>query len=181
MKKVKEIERENRSREKWVWASWRQWLIALAVTAAVVAADQISKTLVSANLEIGEAVWLIRPFLKITLAHNPFGVFSLNFGPRFVYLLLPLLAVALVIVFLLRKRKAFVTVMLGLILGGAGNVIDRIRLGYVVDWIRLGIPGWRWGTFNISDASLIVAVVTLLVYELFFNRPEKSRTVQGKE
>lgn len=173
MRKVKEIDKDRKDREKWEWASWRQWVTALAVTVAVIAADQISKTLVAANLQAGASVWLIRPFLKITLAHNPFGVFSLNYGPQFLYLLLPLLAVALVIGFLLRAHKPFVTVMLGLVMGGMGNVIDRIRLGYVVDWIRLGIPGWRWGTFNISDASLIVAVVSLLVYEVFFNRPGK--------
>jgi signal peptidase II len=69
----------------------------------------------------------------------------------------------------------------GLVLGGAlGNLIDRIRLGYVIDFIVVELPklGFRWYTFNLADASLVVGVIMLLGYE-FFGR-KKAESVAGR-
>jgi len=156
------------------WAKPKQWIIALIPAVLVVASDQISKVLIARNLSVGDTVWIIDPILKFTYAQNPFGLFSLAYGPRFLYIILPSLAVILVLIFLLRPQRTFVAVLLGLVLGGGiGNLIDRIRLGYVVDWISMGFRNWRWATYNIADGSIVVAVIILLIVEFFFSKPKK--------
>lgn len=137
-------------------------------------ADQISKALILSNLGPNEWVTLIEPVLKVTHAQNYQGIFSLSFGPRWLYIILPCIAMAFVIYLLLRPQSRFVSVLLGLILGGGlGNLIDRIRLGYVVDWISMGVRTWRWATYNIADATLVVSVILLLIRELFFVKSNK--------
>ena len=60
-------------------------------------------------------------------------------------------------------RSPYLTITLGLLLGGAiGNLVDRIRLGYVVDFVDAGIGALRWYTFNVADASISVAILLLL-------------------
>jgi signal peptidase II len=59
------------------------------------------------------------------------------------------------------------SITLGLLLGGAlGNLIDRVRLGYVVDFVDAGIGSLRWYTFNVADASISCAIVLLLIVAL---------------
>ena len=55
------------------------------------------------------------------------------------------------------------TIALGLLLGGAiGNLLDRIRYGYVVDWVDMGLGDWRFYTFNVADSAISIAIVLLL-------------------
>lgn len=169
----------ERTAKKWQWASWRQWVRALIAMAAVLLLDQISKVLIVANLDLNESVTVIAPVLKVTYAQNTAGIFSLSFGPQWLYIILPMVAVGFVIYLLLRPQPKFVTVLLGLILGGGfGNFIDRVRLGYVIDWISMGVRTWRWATYNIADSSIVVAVILLLVTEFFFTRPKKKEETE---
>ncbi|MBD3284785.1 signal peptidase II [candidate division WOR-3 bacterium] len=183
-KKVKEQKKSMGQRiRNWftdlTWAKPRQWIIALIPAVLVVAADQISKILIMANLKIpGASVWIIEPVLKFIYSQNFYGLFSITYGPRFIYIILPSLAVILVLIFLLRPQRTFVAVLLGLVLGGGiGNLIDRIRLGYVVDWVSMGLKNWRWATYNIADGSIVVAVIILLIIEFFFSKPKKEEEV----
>jgi len=161
------------------WARPRQWIIALILAALVVIADQISKALVASNLYVGQTVWLINPLLKVTYAQNEYGIFSISFGSAFLHLLLPLCAVIFVLIFLTRPQKTFVTVLMGVILGGGlGNLVDRILHGYVVDWISMGFRNWRWATYNVADGSVVVSVILLLVYEFFFSKPKKKEEAE---
>lgn len=170
----KDKSRHEKPQKKWQWASWRQWVTAAIAMAAVLLLDQISKALIVANLNLNEWVTWIDPLLEITLAHNDKGMFSLSFGPQWLYIILPLLAVGFVIYLLLQPQGKLITVLLGLILGGGfGNFIDRVRLGYVVDWISMGVRTWRWPTYNIADSSIVVAVTLLLATEFFFAKPKK--------
>jgi signal peptidase II len=60
------------------------------------------------------------------------------------------------------ERSVYLSIALGLLLGGAiGNMIDRLRLGYVVDFVDIGIGGFRWYTFNLADAAISTALVML--------------------
>ena len=60
------------------------------------------------------------------------------------------------------------TIALGLLLGGAiGNLIDRLRYGYVVDFVDMGIGQWRFYTFNVADAAITTAIVLLLAMAVF--------------
>ena len=90
------------------------------------------------------------------------------------YILLPFALVSLVVVGLIigyharSGRNPYLSITLGLLLGGAlGNLLDRIRLGYVVDFVDAGIGSVRWYTFNLADAAISCAIVLLLAASLF--------------
>jgi signal peptidase II len=122
---------------------------------------------------------LLGDVLKLTYAQNRQGVFGLRYGPQFLYFLLPLSAAGLVIWYGLRSKDGWSSTAFGMILAGAlGNVIDRARLGYVIDfivceWRRVG---FQWFTFNVADALVVVGAIMLLGKEFLGRRPaEKDR------
>jgi len=131
----------------------------------------------------GRDVRLLGDVLKLTYAMNPHGLFSLNYGPPFMYFLLPLSAAALVAWYGLRAEDAWSATAFGLILSGAlGNVIDRVGLGYVIDFLLFDIPGRQlvlfgrfpllpWPVFNAADALVFAGVIMLLGQELL-RRPQ---------
>lgn len=160
----------------------------LLISGALVVLDQLTKLWASLNLN--EPLVLFPSFFRLTLSHNPGALFGLagRLPPPWrgiLLTLLPALAVG-VIVYLLWKTKpgeVYARLGLALILGGAvGNVIDRVRFGYVIDFLDL-YAGWpvlsdslvswfgtnRWPTFNIADMGLTFGGI-LLCYELFFRR-----------
>ena len=74
--------------------------------------------------------------------------------------------------FRLRNQDQIIlSIGLSLVLGGAiGNVIDRIQLGYVIDYIQVFIMGWPFPSFNIADASITVGAVILIIDALFISK-----------
>ena len=138
----------------------------------VVILDQAGKHLVLKRLAFGLSIPVLKNVLYITPVENrggAFGLFQSWAG------LLTLLTVAFVIaiVVLVRRRAmlpALVGIGLGLQLGGAlGNLVDRVRFGYVVDFINFRV----WPVFNIADAA-ITAGLLLLAYDLFFCEGRRS-------
>jgi len=70
----------------------------------------------------------------------------------------------------MRDRAWWVHLVLGIILGGTlGNFIDRLRQGYVTDWISIGFGDRRWPTFNVADSSIVVGIGALVLYLLLTN------------
>lgn len=133
--------------------------------------DQIAKLLVSSYLKPYEVIPLIGSLLQIRLRFNPFGVWSISFGPSYTYLIVHLVGVALLVYFIIRSNAGFERIFLGIVLGGAlGNAFDRIRLGKVVDFIDMGIGDHRWPTYNFSDLAITVGIIGILVCEFFFSR-----------
>jgi len=141
--------------------------------------DQVTKIVVYGMFRGGvfsdtRTVRLLGNVLKLAYEQNQQGVFGLHYGPQFLYFVLPLSASALVIWYGFRAKDAWSAAAFGMILGGAlGNVIDRARLGYVIDFIvfELRRLGFQWYTFNIADALVVVGVIMLLGKE-FIWRPK---------
>ena len=156
--------------QPWVW---------LTVTFVVILADWQSKLWVSDALE------LYRPrevfsWLNITLAHNYGAAFSFlsNAGgwQRWFFIVLASGVSLFLLVWLLRlPRKEWVTGLgLALVLGGAvGNLVDRIQLGYVVDFVDVHYRGWHYPAFNVADSAITCGVALLLLDALLLSR--KSR------
>jgi signal peptidase II len=142
------------------------WLI-LIVAALVVALDQGSKYLVTQSLPVG-GVWSPfpgpTPFFQIVYTYNTgatFGLFK-DLGPVFIFIALMIVGVLMLYARRLRPDQWLMCVALGLMLGGAiGNLIDRIRLGHVIDFIDVGVGTRRWYTSNLSDVSLVLGVILL--------------------
>lgn len=128
------------------------------IAIAVVALDQISKAVVTAEIDRGSVVEVAGP-LKLTLSHNDGVAFGLAGGGGVPVVLLSMVAlVALGAFVAAAPDRRWIWLTAGLIVGGAvGNLIDRLRLGHVVDFILL--PGWP--AFNLADTAITVGVVLL--------------------
>jgi signal peptidase II len=142
------------------------WII-LIVAALVIALDQGSKYLVTNNLPVG-GTWSPlpgpTPFFQIVYTYNTgatFGLFK-DLGPVFMLLAVVIVAILILYARRLRPDQWLRCVALGLMLGGAiGNLIDRIRLGHVIDFIDMGVGPQRWYTSNLADVSLVLGVILL--------------------
>lgn len=144
--------------------------------------DQISKILIVNSLTpFQPPVHIIGTFLRFKLTYNPYGVFSLSFGPPILYYILSIVGIVVLAYVGLSTRSKIHAVVFGLIVGGAfGNIIDRIRMEYVIDFIDMGIGNIRWFTYNLADAFITVGAVFLLVKEVF-SKKEKVLEPADKE
>ncbi|MGA8729112.1 MAG: signal peptidase II [Terracidiphilus sp.] len=159
------------------------WL--LLISALVILADRLSKTLVAARIPMGEAIPVIPHFLRITHWTNEGAAFSLfadSASPnavRWSLIAFSLFAALAVLVALVRLGDRFnvATVALALIFAGAlGNVHDRIVYGSVVDFIEVHIFSYHWPDFNVADSSIVTGACLLLLDSLL---PKKHPQASG--
>jgi signal peptidase II len=148
----------------------------LLVTAlALLIADQVTKALVAADLAVGQKFNVIGDLVQIWHVQNRGAAFSLFQGGTLVFLVVSVLSIGLVVYFHrgLRDRSPWLHLVLGMVLGGTlGNFVDRLRQGYVTDWLSVGVGDTRWPTFNIADASVVVGIGILVLY-LFLTNPDR--------
>ena len=149
-------------------ASLAPWL---AIAAAIVILDQITKAMILAAFQLGDA-HRVTTFFDIVRAHNRGAAFSfLNDASgwqRWFFIGLGL-AAAVFIVWMLKKHggQRLFGWALALILGGAvGNVIDRMLHGYVVDFLQVHWGGAYFPSFNVADSAITVGAVLLILDEL---------------
>ena len=150
-----------------------RWLL---LTVAVIAADQWTKQLVQGALQLAESRYLL-PVLNIVRAHNrgaAFSMFAAAAGwQRWAFSAVALGVSAALIVWLRRLERGatLLAAALALILGGAiGNVIDRLRLGYVVDFVQVHWLEHYFPAFNIADSAITVGAAALLLDALLGKR-----------
>ncbi len=149
---------QRRGALRWLWCSF-----------AVVAADQSTKLAAVAWLDRASSVELI-PTLDLVLAYNTGAAFSLlstaGGWQRWLFIGLALFICAFVVQWLrdLPRDARWLPLALSLILGGAvGNVIDRIRIGAVVDFIDFHVGDWHWPAFNMADSAICVGAALLVL------------------
>lgn len=154
-----------------------------ALALVVVLLDQWSKFTASASLEYAIPVPVFA-FLDMTLHHNTGAAFSFlseaGGWQRVFFSVVAVVASVGISIWLwrLRSDEKLLGISLALILGGAlGNVIDRISLGYVVDFISVHYGQWYFPTFNIADSAITLGAVGLIVDSLFGEKP--AETEQG--
>ena len=147
----------------------------LTLGAGVLLLDQASKLAVSATLKMHEIRPLIHGLLNLTLVHNTGAAFGLLAGHTSIlrtifFLGVSLLAMGVILwmVFRLPQDQKLELFALSLIFGGAlGNVIDRARLGEVIDFIDVYYRTYHWPAFNVADSAITIGVI-LLVSRLVF-------------
>jgi signal peptidase II len=138
-----------------------QWAGLGAVVLAAVAADQLTKLIVSSQLALDEALHVVGPF-SIHHVQNSGIAFGLFASATAAVTVLTALAVAWMLFYFARSgaRHPVLPVALGLLIGGsASNLIDRIRLGHVTDFLDLTY----WPAFNLADSFIVVGVAILFV------------------
>src|SRR4029079_3177813 len=131
--------------------------------------DQLAKAWLTSFLAPGQSVRVVDDLLRLVHGQNAGGLFGLLQGQALPFALISLVVVGLIVGYHARSgRNPYLSVTLGLLLGGAlGNLLDRVRLGYVVDFVDAGIGSVRWYTFNLADAAISCASVLLLAASLF--------------
>ena len=147
----------------------------LVIATGVLVLDQVSKAAVSATLKMYEIRPIIHGLLNLTRVHNTGAAFGLLAGQPSIlrtlfFLGVSLLAMGVVLwmLFRLPPDQKVELVALSLIFGGAlGNVIDRARLGEVIDFIDVYYRTYHWPAFNVADSAITVGVM-LLLYRLVF-------------
>jgi signal peptidase II len=142
-----------------------QWLALALVVAAAVLADQVTKHIVSSQLALGDKAHVLGPF-AIHHVENSGIAFGLFAGATPLVTALTALAVGWMLVFFARSgaRHPVLPVALGLLIGGsASNLVDRIRLGHVTDFLDFRY----WPAFNLADTFIVVGVAILFGAILF--------------
>jgi signal peptidase II len=144
-------------------AATRAWWRAGAVCVLVLIADQVVKRVIENDIVLGEVVNVLGP-LKLTLSHNNGVAFGLAGGGGAGLVVITMVALGVVIYLFSREPgRPWMWLATGLLAGGAfGNLIDRIRLGAVTDFIKLP----HWPPFNLADCCITVGVILLVLIYL---------------
>ena len=165
------------SAERSLGAGRAQWVVLLLVAGAAVIADQLTKQVVGRTLALGESVDIVGPF-SIHHVQNSGIAFGL-FGSRTsIVIVVTGIAVCAMLVFFARsgRRHPVLPVALGLVLGGSlANLIDRVRLGHVTDFLDLV----AWPAFNLADTFIVVGVAILFGALVLADRPHRMHGARG--
>ena len=140
------------------------WITFFGIAAAVWILDQLSKAWLVGQLSPGESMNVIGDLVRLIFSQNSGALFGLFRDNAAIFGIFSLAVIGLIVAYHGRSgRSLYLSIALGLLLGGAlGNVTDRLRLGYVVDFIDIGIGDFRWYTFNVADAAISLAIVMLI-------------------
>ncbi len=142
----------------------------ISIVVAVVVIDQLSKLIVQARLPVNHPPVDVLPILSLLHVHNTGIAFSMLANSGVSLIALPLAVTAIVLAFWAHNHEGGKPAAAGfaLILGGAiGNLIDRLRLGYVTDFLLLHFGNWTLFIFNLADAALTLGPMLLLLVYLW--------------
>lgn len=152
------------------------YCLLIAFMALIVVLDQVVKAVVSANIPLGEVIPAIPGLFHWTHFHNTGAAFSMLQGGRWLFAAVCIIGLAVTVVLVWKKvltNRAELWCLAAIFGGGIGNLIDRLRLGYVVDMIE--VEFMDFAVFNIADAFISCGAVALVVYVLFFDREKKPK------
>ena len=154
----------------------------LLITAVVVLLDRLSKMWIDKHVGRGDFITVIPGVFRLSHVFNTGAAFSLfaeSLSPAIVRNGLIAFSIVAVIVVLgmiwrMGKTVSATGVALGLILGGAiGNLYDRLRFSYVVDFLEVRIIHYHWPDFNLADSAIVIGACLLLL-EIFRQQPDES-------
>ena len=142
----------------------------------LVVLDQISKILISSYLSLGESLNLL-PFLNFTLIHNAGIAFSIFDEGGYIgrwFLVIAISGILAYLLFLIYKKtpehKLELLSLILIISGGLGNLVDRVFLGYVVDFVHVFYQNYSFYVFNMADSYITLGIVFYLSYYFFIER-----------
>lgn len=145
--------------------------------ATIVILDQLTKAWVDAGFEraaLGGSTELIGDLVRISKVYNDGAIFGFLDASAMLMAVLSVFVVVGVVWYEWRHGAGLgplVTLGLGLLTGGAiGNLIDRVRFGYVIDFVDMGIGDTRWYAWNISDAAVFLGILALFAAALLGDR-----------
>lgn len=165
---------EQASLSRWMW-----------LALLIVMLDQISKVIAEASLTFGQRVNVF-PFFDFTLLYNPGAAFSFlanqSGWQRWFFTLVGVLAIAFIAYLMRRHRedKRFLLALTLIMGGAAGNLIDRVLYGHVIDFLLFYWEKWHYPAFNLADSAITVGAVLLILDELMrLRRTKASADTEG--
>lgn len=151
-------------------------LLYYILSLAIIALDHLTKWLATTKLDYARPIEIL-PVLDMTLLHNHGAAFSFLSDAGgwqrwfFAGIAVGMSVVLLIWIFRLPRDKTWLAISLSLVLGGAvGNLIDRINLGYVVDFISVHWDAWYFPAFNVADIAISVGAFMLAIDMLFLDK-----------
>ena len=143
--------------------------------------DQLTKVIADSNMVLGEPIPIIKGLFNLTLVYNKgaaFGMFSKLHDPWRQVVLWGVSLIGLVVIFFVFRKEVkadkWGTYALTLIVSGAfGNLIDRFRYDYVVDFLDFYVGSYHWPAFNIADSCISIGIVMLFFRILINEQKEK--------
>jgi signal peptidase II len=154
--------------------------LGLAIAAVILVLDQVTKWWLLQTMQAANEPFIdVTGFFNIVLVWNrgvSFGMFNNDAGLNgMVFSLLAAVITVALLVWLRRAASPLIRIAIGLVIGGAiGNVVDRLRLGAVVDFLDFHLGSWHWPAFNVADSAICVGVA-LMVIDGLLTRRETSR------
>jgi signal peptidase II len=151
-----------------------RYLILISIALGIILLDQVTKFLIHHRMQLHESIMIVEGFFAITYIRNPGAAFGFlaNLSDHFrFYFFVMISIVALIFLgafFFKTPREDFWTqVGISLVVGGAvGNLIDRLRLGEVIDFLDFFVGPYHWPAFNVADSAISIGL-TLLILQLF--------------
>ncbi len=156
-------------------------MLAAIIAVFAIIADQITKYIVVQNIELYETIPFINGFMSFYHTRNTGAAFSMLSEHRWVFMVFSFISMGLIVYLLVKeyRRHMLLNIALSMVLGGGiGNMIDRVRLGYVVDFFHTDFM--NFAVFNVADCFITVGAVLLGVYVIFFEAKVEKR-IQGEK
>lgn len=143
----------------------RRWALFASLAAVIVVSDQLAKALVTSGLAPGQSVDVVGDLVRIVFGQNTGALFGLFKDNAAMFGVVSLIVIGLIVAYHGRSAPSlYLTITLALLLGGAiGNMLDRLRLGYVVDFVDIGLGTLRFYTFNVADSAISLSILLLLL------------------
>lgn len=165
------------------FSKYRLPAIALMLAALVIVIDRLTEQAVALYLQDSEGFIEITPFFNLVWTGNDGISFGMLQGLAYGKWLLSAFAFIITgffFIWLLRTQSLWVSVALGLIIGGAlGNTFERLAYGHVIDILDFHVYGYHWPAFNLTDSAIVGGVTLLMSYEFF--KTSKLEDLKGEE
>ncbi len=161
-------------------ANKTKYIRLLIISGLIVGLDQISKVIISKTLALHHSIPLIPGFFNITYVLNPGGAFGFMANQSstvrvLIFLFVSSLAICFILYFYINtpETHTFLSAGFALIFGGAiGNMIDRIRLGKVIDFLDFQILNTHWPAFNVADGAISLGMAIFIFHIIFKKMPD---------
>ena len=149
----------------------------ILITAVVIFLDQLTKFLIVKQMPLYSSIAIIPDFFNLVHYRNSGGAFSLMANSSvnvrfFVFIVLSIVAIFFImyLFFKIPEEKKMLQVSMAMIFSGAcGNMVDRLRFMYVVDFLDFYIKDYHWPAFNVADSSISIGVV-IIMFHIFFKK-----------
>lgn len=163
----------------------KKHLLAVVLFAVMLALDIISKMLVVAHIGPHERIDILGSFVQFTILYNRGGIFGIMQGHQTFFLIVSVVVLGLLSAYYFfekNKTALFSSAMAFILAGAIGNILDRImQKPGVVDFILIGDDRiYRWPTFNVADASIVIGAGLLLIFYFLEERKRKAEKPEGQ-